>query len=93
MELLCAAALHAGADAKIAKDILGAVTTEEGIRILHEESLVEASMEYVMEKVMYFLNKRAAGKLEIQCMIYATEFGLLAQSAGAKAMLEALMEV
>jgi len=93
MELLCAAALHAGADAKVAKDILGAVTTEEGIRILHEESLVEASMEYVMERVMYFLNKRAAGKLEIQCMIYATEFGLLAQSVGAKAMLEALMEV
>ena len=41
---------------------------------------------------MFYLQKRAAGRLEIECMMYANGYGLLAESSGAEAMLEALMK-
>ena len=88
MELLCAAALKAGADAGTSLKILEAVTTEEGVRILSEEGLLEKTMEYIMEKIMFFLNKRGNGKIQVECMMYANQYGLLAKSKNADLFLE-----
>lgn len=79
MELLAAAAIRKGATAQTAKAILDAVTTEEGISILEKEKILEPVMEFVMDKIMFFLSKRASGKLEIECMVYANQYGLLAK--------------
>ncbi len=87
MELLSAAAILSGVSAKGAKAILEQVTTEEAIKVIRDEGLLEQTMDIVMEKVMYHLKKRAGDELEIECMIYATELGLLAASEGAKELL------
>lgn len=87
MELLAAAALKAGASKEAALSILNAVATEEGVRILQEEKVLDKAMDYSMEKIMYFLNKRGQGKIKIACMMYANQFGLLAKSEGADEML------
>lgn len=92
MELLAAAALRQGADAKTARAILAAVTTEEGIAILERKHLVEATMEDVMEHAMMFLRKRVNGRFEIECMLYTNQYGLLAVSEGALTMLEELKQ-
>lgn len=88
MELLAAAAIRKGATARTAKDILDAVTTEEGISILEKEKILEPVMEFVMDKIMFFLNKRASGKLEIECMVYSNQNGLLAKSDHAEELLK-----
>ena len=92
MELLAAAALKSGGSKTQVLEILEAVTTEEGIRILQEGGNLQKTMQILMEKIMFYLQKRAAGRLQIECMMYANGYGLLAESSGAEAMLEALMK-
>lgn len=92
MELLAAAALKSGGSKTQALEILEAVTTEEGIRLLQEGGNLQKTMQILMEKIMFYLQKRAAGRLQIECMMYANGYGLLADSSGAEAMLEALMK-
>lgn len=87
MELLAAAAVMAGCPAALAREIIGQVATEEGIRLLNEDGYLERTMEYVMDRIMFYLNRRAAGRLHIECMMYANQFGLLAQSGGAQDLL------
>ena len=90
MELLAAAALYAGCDATVARNLLEAVTTEEGVRILCEADCLQQVMDRVMERILFYLRKRAGENLQIECMMYATEYGLLAQSEGAEALLQEL---
>lgn len=98
MELMASAAIMSGCDADTARQILDSVTTEEGVRILEEagihrtSNLLEDTMKYLMEKIMFFLRKRAAGRIEIECMMYSNDYGLLAVSYGALELLDKLVE-
>lgn len=92
MELLCAAALKAGCLLETARAILGAVSTEDGISIIKnedsEKSLLEKTMDFVMERIMFFLRKRAGENLEVGCIVFCNEFGLLGKSENAISLLE-----
>lgn len=90
MELLAAAAVYAGCHAKTAKDLLDAVTTEEGVKLLSEAGILEATMERAMERILFYLRKRAGDGMQIECMMYATDYGLLAESPGAQSLLQEL---
>lgn len=90
MELLTAAAIYAGCHAKTAKDLLDAVTTEEGVKLLSEAGILEATMERAMERILFYLRKRAGDGMQIECMMYATDYGLLAESPGAQSLLQEL---
>lgn len=90
MELLAAAAIKSGCSAETARAILDCVSTEEGIRKIKEEdaqNLFRKTMDYIMERILFYLDKRAGGKLEIECILFCNEFGLLAKSANAEEML------
>lgn len=76
---------------KAVSQVLEAVTTEEGIRILREAGMQEITMDEVINKIMFYLRKRAGDNLRIECIMYSNDFGLLAQSAGAKELLERLL--
>ena len=84
MELMAAAAIRCGVDLDIVKKILDCVATEEGVRLLKAIGKEQQVMEYVMERIMFYLNKRAAGNIEIECVMYSNEFGELARSKGAE---------
>ena len=91
MELLAAAGLKAGCDANVARAVLETAVTEEGIRILMEAGCCEKAMENVMERILFFLRKRGGEGFQIECMTYCNQYGLLAKSDGAEAMLAELM--
>lgn len=84
MELLTAFAAKFGADSKTLGALMECVTTEETVRILKECGLQQTVMDYTMERICYYLQKRAKQKLEIDCIMYANEFGELAKSKGAE---------
>ena len=92
MELLVAAALRAGAGEEVLRFFNDAATTEEAVRILKEQGLCAKTMELIMERIMFYLKKRAAGKMEIACMMYSNDFGSLGESANARAMLEQILK-
>lgn len=88
MEILASACLRAGADAILASKVLECLNTEEALAIINEAGLLPKTMEIVLEKILFYLDFRASGKIQIECILYSNEFGLLAESKGAKAQLE-----
>ena len=85
MELMTAFAVKAQVEPKQLREILECVSTEEAVRILQKCGKLGEVMDLVMERIEFYLNKRAKGKLQIDCMMYATEFGELARSEGVEA--------
>ena len=53
-----------------------------------EKSLLEKTMDFVMERIMFFLRKRAGENLEVGCIVFCNEFGLLGKSENAISLLE-----
>ena len=80
MELLGAFAVRKGVPTEQILQMMECVTTEEAIRILSESGKRQAVMDYAMERICYYLNKRAKGKMHIDCIMYANDFGELARS-------------
>ncbi len=77
MEILTANALKAGAPIEILNDLMEAVTTEEGLRILADHGYLEATMKFVMEKIEFYLNNRAYENLKLSCLVFSNELGEL----------------
>lgn len=92
MELLAAGVIRAGGSMDTLRGILNCRVTEEALGIIQAESpaLLRKSMESVMERILYYLRKRAGEELPVECILYSNEFGLLAASPGVMDMLEEL---
>ena len=92
MEILASQVIRAGGDAVLARKVLGCLNTEEALNLIKEANLLEATMDIVLEKILFYLNFRAGNEINIQCILYSNEFGILAQSHGALNMLKCLHE-
>ena len=92
MELIASSALLAGADADTACQILFCVTTEEAVNVLKKAGICEQTMKLIMQKIMFYLNKRAAGKIVVECILYSNEHGGLGESDGAAELIGRLKE-
>lgn len=84
MELLAAFAVKFGVDRNRVCQILECATTEEAVRILGESGKQQEIMDYTMERICYYLDKRAKGNMQIDCILYANEWGELAKSKEAE---------
>lgn len=92
MELLAAAAMQSGIEADTVCRILACAVTEEALTILTETYRLKAVMDRVMEKIIFYLDRRGNGRIQIECMLYSNGYGELACSKGAKALLKEIME-
>lgn len=92
MELLAAGVIRAGGSMDTLRGILNCRVTEEALGIIQAESpaLLRKSMDAVMDRILYYLRKRAGEELPVECILYSNEFGLLAASPEAMDMLEKL---
>lgn len=92
MELLAAGVIRAGGSTDTLRGILNCRVTEEALGIIQGESpeLFRKSMDAVMDRILYYLRKRAGEELPVECILYSNEFGLLAASPGAMDMMEEL---
>ena len=61
-------------------------------RLIEEEGKKDEVMNCLLEKIMYYLNKRAAGRMEIECIVYSSKYGELAKSKGAEKWLTLLVQ-
>lgn len=80
MELLAAFCVREQVEQEKICKILDCVTTEEAVRILKESGKLAPVMESVAKRICYYLEKRAKGRLGVDCILYANEFGELAKS-------------
>lgn len=77
MEILAANALRSGASLETLKEILEAVTTEEGLSLLEKQGLLEETMRQMMKKIEFYIDHRAYGKLELGILVFSNEQGEL----------------
>lgn len=91
MEVLASHALLAGADADNCRQILHAVTTDEGIRIIKNQGLLEPVMKTIMEKIRYYLDHRAYGKLKLAIIVFSNEFGELGRIGPVEELVEEII--
>lgn len=80
MELLAAFSVKAGVETEKVRQILDCVTTEEAVCILENSGELQLIMEMIAERICFYLEKRAKGMIQIDCILYANEFGELAKS-------------
>ncbi|MDD3367878.1 MAG: cobalt-precorrin-5B (C(1))-methyltransferase CbiD [Lachnospiraceae bacterium] len=92
MELLMAAALHAGGDNSLLKDIMECVSTEEAMHLIEMAGIRDKTMQYLLEQILYHLRKRAGDHMNVECIIYANTLGELAKSNGADMLLQRIQE-
>ena len=92
MEILAANALRAGADIRTAKQILDAVTTDEGLAVLKQTPYWTDTMQLVAQHVEYYLNHRAQGQLIIGAVLYSNAMGELGRTTQAERLLENLIK-
>lgn len=84
MELIAALAIRADVDQAVVRRILNCVTTQEAVKLLRESGKDRQVFDDAMQRICYYLNKRAEGKMQVDCIMYANEFGELAKSQGAE---------
>lgn len=87
MEILTANALRAGAPIDVLKDVLKAVTTDEGLTILKQHGYLETTMKHIMEKIEFYLNNRAYQNLELAALVFSNELGELGRFGDIEGML------
>lgn len=80
LELLCAFAAKQGVEPDKLCAILDCITTTQALQILEESGRREAVMAYAMERILWYLDRRAQGKLEIDCIMFDNGYGELAGS-------------
>jgi cobalt-precorrin-5B (C1)-methyltransferase len=87
MEILTAYAAMAGGGSELLKKLMSAITTEEALEYIKEEGLLEATMEFIMERIYYYLNKRAYDKLKLGVITFSNQLGLLGKTKGVEELL------
>ena len=92
MELMAAAGLRAGVKPEVLKKILDCATTTEAIGFLEKENMTGPVMELLMERIQYYLNRRAADSMQVACIMYDNQYGELAKSEHAEEFLEELKQ-
>ncbi len=92
MEILTATAVKNQVPYAVLEDILQCVTTEEALRKLDACGKKEAVMQDLLKKICFYMNKRAAGKMQIEVILYSNDFGELAKSDGAESFLNTLKQ-
>ena len=80
MELLSAFAIRYGLEPEKVLKLQDCLTTEEAIGILKEAGILNQVMNYAMERIVYYVNKRSKDMLKIDCIMYSNEYGELANS-------------
>lgn len=88
MEIIAAEALRKGVSRDDIIRILDSLTTDEAFAILDNSGCMKEVASGLVRSILYYLNRRAEGKLDIECIMYTKDLGQLAASEGAVNMIE-----
>ena len=84
IELLTAFSVKCKVPMEYVMRLLECLTTEEALSVLKESGKLYEVMDLAMERICFYLDKRARGRLQIECIMYSNEFGELAKSREAE---------
>ncbi|PNV59919.1 cobalamin biosynthesis protein CbiD [Clostridium sp. chh4-2] len=76
-ELMAAHVIRCGGDAATAAKILECVTTDEALEVLKQAGMLKQVSKSLLEKILYYVERRGYGRLETGIVMYSNEYGLL----------------
>ena len=82
MELLASFSIREQVEPLQIRKILDCVTTEEAIPFLEKSGKLQQVMEGIAERICYYMENRAGGKMKTDCILFSNEYGELAKSKG-----------
>ncbi|MCR5101062.1 MAG: cobalt-precorrin-5B (C(1))-methyltransferase CbiD [Butyrivibrio sp.] len=88
MEILASNCLRAGCDSSVARKILDCLNTEEALKIIDNAGLLQNTMKYVVDKIQFYLKFKTGGKIKTECILYSSEYGILAETENAVSFLK-----
>lgn len=83
MELLAVAAHKCRVDSEVIDRILDSLSTEEAYKYIIDAKMDGKVSEYLMDRISYYLNKRGGSELNIECIMYSNELGLIGKTSKA----------
>lgn len=85
MEILAAYSGACGAGKELLEEVLASVSVDQGLSVLERQpGLREQVMGRIMERMDWHLRSRAAGRLEIEAIMFTNERGILGETSGAE---------
>ena len=87
VELFCAHAAANGANAALCRRLMDAATADACIAILDEAGLRQTVLDSLLAAMQRHLDRRAGDKLRVGAVVFSNEYGLLGETASARAML------
>ena len=88
MEALAACAVRAGADIEQVRAILACGTTDEAIVIMKEAGILEDSMKQMLDKIQFYLDHRAKGRICTGAVVFSNMHGYLGCTDTAARLIE-----
>lgn len=92
MEILEAIAIQNGGDLNLAQNILTCMTTEEAIDYIQQNSHATEILTGVIQRILYYLHRRARGNIAFQIVLFSNQHGELAHSEHAYEWIQELVE-
>ena len=84
---LALAAMLCGASRQTGQAVYDAVTTDEAVRILNQEGLLPAVMDFTCQKIEYYMEQRVHGEVQTGAVIFSNVYGVLGCTSRAKELL------
>lgn len=76
---------------KLEKQLLSSNTTEEAIGILKEADLLAPTIDEIIKRIQFHLQKRSKGAIRTEVVLFSNQYGFLGETEGAEKMMEELV--
>lgn len=87
-EALALNAMFLGADSSIGREIADSLTTDEAIKVLKRENLLEPVMKRIMERIDYYMQHRVHNKLKTGAVMFSNLYGILGLTQDAQELID-----
>lgn len=88
MEILASNCIMAGGSLELAKRIMGCTTTDDALKYIKEENVLEPVMRVLTEKISQRMSKRTNGTIRTAAIIFSSKYGFLGETDNANILLE-----
>ena len=92
MEILSANSILAGVDADTARRIMNCISTDEALDILASIDAKDKVISILLDRMEYYIDRRAAGRLELGIAVFSNRYGLLGITNGVRDIIPKINE-
>ena len=88
MEIIAAWAGACGVGETTVRQVLESITVEQALDLLEQEGILKPVMEKIMNRIEFYLKKRAQGSFQAEAVLFTNQKGVLGMTEGAGSLLE-----